>query len=82
MLGRLLWAAPFIPNFKQRIRPIEALLSPKSAGVWTQDCTDALNELLRIVERRFTLAIADPHQPLEVEVAVSTDTGLAMITQV
>ncbi len=32
VLGRLLWAAPFIPDFKARIEPIEALLSPKSSG--------------------------------------------------
>jgi hypothetical protein len=80
VLGRLLWASPFIPNFKERIKPIEALLSPKSPGVWTKSCTEALNELLRIIECRFTLAIANPHEPLAVDVAVSPDTGLAMIT--
>lgn len=50
VLGRLLWAAPFVPGFKERVRPLEALLSPKSAGEWTQECTAALNDILRVVE--------------------------------
>jgi hypothetical protein len=49
VLGRLLWAAPFIPDFKDKVKPLEALLSPKGEGVWTQECTEALNEMLRAV---------------------------------
>ena len=39
VMGRLLWAAPFIPDFKRKVRPLEALMSPKAGGVWTQECT-------------------------------------------
>lgn len=35
VLGRLLWASPFIADFKRKVRPIEALLSPRSEGQWT-----------------------------------------------
>lgn len=81
MLGRLLWAAPFVPGFKERVRPLEALLSPRSAGEWTEECTAALNDILRVVEKRFTLAIADPHAPLQLAVSVGPETGMAVMTQ-
>lgn len=77
-----MWAAPFIPDFKDKVRPLETLLSPKGEGVWTQECTDALNQMLRTVERRLTLAIADPYAPMHVYVSTSPTTGMVMITQV
>lgn len=81
VLGRLLWAAPFIPNFKEHVRPLEALLSPKGEGVWTQECTEALNRMLRTIERRLTLAIADPYAPMQLYVSVGPATGMVIITQ-
>lgn len=81
MLGRLLWASPFVPNFKEQVKPIEQLLSPKGPGEWTEECTQALNNILRTVERRLTLTIADPYRPMEVYVSVGNETGLAVITQ-
>lgn len=77
----MLWASPFVPDFKERVQPIEALLSPKGPGEWTEQCTEALNEVLRVIEQRLTLAIADPYQPMDVYISVGRDTGLAMITQ-
>lgn len=81
VLGRLLWASPFVPNFKEKVRPIEVLLSPKSSGEWTEECTEALNDILRVVEKRLTLAVADPHSPMELYVSVGAATGLVVITQ-
>jgi hypothetical protein len=79
-LGRLLWASPFIPNFKERVKPIEELLSPKGPGAWTKQCTQALNDMLRTIEQRLTLATADPYAPMEVYISVGPETGLAVIT--
>ena len=81
MLGRLLWAAPFVPNFKEYVRPLEVLLSPKSSGEWTRECTEALNKVLRVIEERLTLAVADPHKHMDVGVSVGAETGMAVITQ-
>ena len=80
VLGRLLWASPFIPDFKAKVRPIEALLSPSSEGVWTERCTEALNGLLRDIERRLTLAIAEPETPLDVFVSLGPEAGMAVLT--
>jgi hypothetical protein len=76
-----LWASPFVPNFKEIVRPIEGLLSPKGQGEWTPECTAALNTILRCIEERLTLATADPYAPMQVYISVGQDTGLAIITQ-
>jgi hypothetical protein len=39
IVGKLNFAAPFIPNYKQLIKPIEALLSRKLNPQWTEPCT-------------------------------------------
>jgi hypothetical protein len=76
----LLWASPFIPNFKQRIHPIEQLLSPKGHGTWTEECTTALNDILRCIESRLALAVADPYAPMELYTSIGPETGLVVIT--
>jgi hypothetical protein len=62
------------------VEPIEQLLSPKGPGVWDEQCTTALNKILRCIEERLTLATADPYAPMDVYVSVGKDTGLAMLT--
>lgn len=39
VLGKLLWASTFIPNYKFIVQPLEKLLSRKKGSVWTQECT-------------------------------------------
>lgn len=41
----------------------------------------ALNELLRDVEKRLTLAIANPHAPLQAYASLGEDTGMVVLTQ-
>jgi hypothetical protein len=81
VLGRLLWASPFIPNYKQKVRPIEALLSPNGPGEWTSECTAALNALLRDVERRLAMAIAKPMEPVQVHVSMGPESGMVALSQ-
>jgi hypothetical protein len=81
VLGRLLWASPFVPNFKSLVKPIEKLLSPKSEGLWTEECTAALNAILRLVEKRLTLTLANPREPMQVYVALGDTSGMVVITQ-
>ncbi len=81
MLGRLLWASPFIPNYKQKVAPIEALLSPSGPGEWTEECTAALNLLLRDVERRLTLTVARPKDPVELHVSLGPTSGMVALFQ-
>ena len=49
ILGKLLWASPFIPEYKRLVAPLEDLLSGNSPGIWTLECTDAVNKLTRLM---------------------------------
>ena len=81
MLGRLLWASPFIPDYKKKVAPIEALLSPSGPGAWTAECSAALNLLLRDVEPRLTLTIARPRDRVELHVSLGPTSGMVVLFQ-
>jgi hypothetical protein len=81
LLGRMLWASPFVPDYKRLVRPIEALLGARDDARWTAECTEALNEIARVVFQRLTLAIPDAHAPLEVHVSVGEETGGVVMVQ-
>jgi hypothetical protein len=49
ILGKLLWASPFIPQYKKLVAPLEDLLSAGSSGEWGPECTKAVNELTRVM---------------------------------
>ena len=57
ILGRMLWASPFVPGFKRMVAPLEKLLGERGSAVWTTECTDAVNKIARAVFRRMELAI-------------------------
>ena len=61
LVGKLMYASPHIPHFKERIKPIEALLSGKGRVSWTAACTAALNDLVRCIYARVRLVPADPY---------------------
>lgn len=63
LLGRLAWAAPFIPDYKRHVSPLEALLAATTSFEWTQECTDALNVMLRHVFSRLRLRLPDFSAP-------------------
>jgi hypothetical protein len=63
-LGKLLWCSGFVPEFKKLIAPMEKLLSPASDGRWTQECTEACNQLVKVIFGRITLHQADVSLPL------------------
>ena len=60
IVGKLVWASGFIPNLKEEIRPIEALLSRKdTAAMWNANCTAALNRLVVLSFCRMQLGLID-----------------------
>ena len=46
------FAGKFVPNFKQRVKPIMNLLGTKSKGVWRSEHTEVLNQLMELVFKR------------------------------
>ncbi len=61
--------------------PLEALLSPASDGRWTEECTQACNDLVKVIFGRITLHSADPYAPLTCYPSVQEDVGFIALTQ-
>ena len=82
IVGKLVWASGFIPNFKEEIRPIEALLSHKdTAAMWNTNCTAALNRLVALIFHRIWLGLIDYAQPVDLYAGYTSHTVRAVLTQ-
>ena len=81
IVGKLVWASGFIPNFKEEIRPIEALLSRKdTAAMWNADCTAALNQLVALIFHRMRLGLIDYAQPVDLYTRCTSHTVCTVLT--
>ena len=76
-----MWAAGFVPEFKQLVAPIEKLLRPGSDGTWTQECTGSANKLVKVIFSKITLFQGDPCQPLHVYPSLGQGVGFVAVTQ-
>lgn len=81
IIGKLVWASGFLPNFKEEVRPIEALLS-RTTTSWTADCTDTLNRLVALIFRRMRLGLIDYSLPVNLFVGYTQHSMRAILTQV
>ena len=80
IVGMLVWASGFIPNFREEIRPIEALLSRKdTAAMWNANCTAALNWLVALIFRRMRLGLIDYAQPIDLYAGYTLHTVRAVL---
>ena len=70
-----MYAAPHMPHYKERVRPIEALMSKHGNVWWTEECTAALNDLLRCIYTRVCLVSADLYGSLVMYPSVHDRTG-------
>ena len=78
-MGRLNYASTFVPDFKWRVRPIEALLR-RDGGDWQREHTDALNEIAELVYQRIRLGLVDFQQPARIHVDADASDGSAVMT--
>ena len=81
IVGKLVWASGFLPNFKEEIRPIEALLS-RTTTSWTAECTDTLNRLVALIFRRMRLGLIDYSLPVNLFTGYTQHSMRAILTQV
>lgn len=81
LLGKLVWASPFIPGYKTIVKPLEALLNRTNEGTWDSTCTAALNQLLALVHQRVQLVIADCNQPFMLYPAIEAGVMSVILTQ-
>jgi hypothetical protein len=80
-LGKLLWASPFIPEFKKLVMPLESLLSSGNAGEWSPECTQAVNDLTKAMYDQVKLVQGDPNGEFYMYVSVERNVGLIATTQ-
>ena len=80
LLGQLLWASTFIPDYKKLVGPIEALLGRRGKAVWTEQCTQVLNQLLEVIFRRYELAIPQLGAPITLYLSTDKEVGVAVFT--
>ena len=59
-LGVLGFQRPFIPGFADIARPLTNLLKKDTNFEWTNECTTALDKLIKIVMTSPVLAAPDP----------------------
>jgi hypothetical protein len=62
---------PFIWEFVRIAKPLHELAKGKTPFKWTQECTDALNELVNIITNKPMLACLDLSKPFELEADAS-----------
>ena len=70
-LGVLGYQRPFIRGFAYISKPLTELTKKKVPFKWTQECRDALDELIKIVTSEPVLACPDLEKPSELEVDAS-----------
>ena len=80
MLGKLLWAAPFIPNYKRIVAPIEGLLACRGTVHWTRECTAALNELASIIFLRLSVSMPQVDKPFKLYPDFDHQVNMAALT--
>ena len=64
LLEKLLYVSPYVPKYKVIVASIERLLSAGGPTVWTEQCTEAMNQVLQWVFARVKLYTALPNAHL------------------
>ena len=80
VLGKLLWAAPFIPTYKRIVAPIEGLLACRGSVRWLLECTAALNELASIIFLRLRVSMPQEDQPFKLYPDFDHQVSMAVLT--
>jgi RNase H-like domain found in reverse transcriptase len=81
MLGMLGYQHPFIPGFAHLVQPITQLLKKEKKFEWTDECTEALNKLIKIVSSDLVLQRPNYEKPFTLEVDASQYTTGAILYQ-
>ena len=79
LCGQLNYFRRFVPGYAQLFKPIKALMSPASEGVWTEECHKSLLAICRILKKRLQLRIAIPSLPYLLYVDASSDGASAIL---
>lgn len=68
VMGRLNFAARFVPGYSRISKPIKELMSHTGGNRWEARHTEALNALLLLAATKLKLCVADWEQEMELHV--------------
>jgi len=80
-LGVLGYQRAFIPGFSHIAKPLMELLQKNKTFEWTERCTEAVKELIRLVTTQPVLIHPDPNKTFELEVDASNYATGAILFQ-
>ncbi len=80
-LGVLGYQRAFIPGFSHIAKPLTELLQKNKTFEWTERCTEAVKELIRLVTEQPVLIHPDPNKTFELEVDASNYATGAILFQ-
>ncbi len=80
-LGVLGYQRAFIPGFSHIARPLTELLQKNKTFEWTEQCTEAVKELIRLITTQLVLIHPDPDKTFELEVDTSNYATGAILFQ-
>src|SRR6266576_3410802 len=80
-LGVLGYQRAFIPGLSHIAKPLTELLQKNKTFAWTERCTEAVKELIRLVTTQSVLIHPDPDKTFELEVDASNYATRAILFQ-
>ena len=80
-LGLLNYHCAFVPGFSYIVKPLTQLLKKNHPFLWTNTCTNVLNQIINILTSEPVLTYPNPNKPFELEVNALNFTMGAILFQ-
>ena len=82
-MGKLNYCSRFCPRYNSTVTPLRQLLSKHGNNLWTRECTEALNKLIRVACDRMKLHLADWDLPfcLTIDINEEQTAGAVLLSQ-
>ena len=72
-MGKLNYCSRFCPRYNSTVTPLRQLLSKHGSNLWTRECTEALNKLIRVACDRMKLHLADWDRPFRLTIDINEE---------
>ena len=80
-MGKLNFCSQFVPDYRQKVRPLILLLSMQNAGKWMAVHTQVVNDLATIVQQWICLGLTDFSKPGRLHVDSDEQVCSAILVQ-
>ena len=82
-MGKLNYCSRFCYRYNKVVAPLKSLMGKQGDHIWTEECTAALNALMKVACDRLTLKLADWQLPfiLTVDIDEEATAGAVILSQ-